>query len=117
MNDTISTAISEILDNPVISVSHDGDTEFYYSSSQLLYAYSVGQKELQGRIKKEKDAHVTPYTEIRSMDVGDWLRFAYSKYNAVRSAAAKIKKQFGAEYKTKVVLDMGVKWVQITRLR
>ena len=90
----------DILDSPYVSQS-DGE---YYSKDQLLGMFRLGiatvtdmemwKKFVDAENKKEHRA----YHVLRKMQVGDTVTFPYSAWNAARSAASKLKKDFGCKF-------------------
>lgn len=81
-----------LLSNPTISSDVDG-SERLYSYSQMVEMFRKG---FDYKIIQQSPVH--PYGKIRMMDIGDCLVFPYEKWNAVRSAAAMIKKVYGGKF-------------------
>ena len=73
--------------------------ERMYTKRQLIQMFRIGYQ-----VRKNDDIRkiwASPGTSMRQMDVGDVLSFPYEKWNAARSSASKLKKQFGCVFRVR----------------
>ena len=77
----------EIISSPTVV----GGTPMY-TKKQMISMFKRGF---------EKGIFVYPFSAMRQMDVYDRLVFPYEKWNSVRTAASKLKKQFGCTFRVR----------------
>lgn len=118
--DTISIAteekstLSDILGDPIVSISSGEKIVFYYSSTQIEDAYNAGVSEARKEISETKKKE-SCFSKIRELQVGDYLLLPKKKWNAARSAASKLKTIYGATFVTKLIKTRSKQVVRVTR--
>lgn len=102
---TISVSCKEILDNPVCELS----TIKLYSYEQMLRMFANGSVYMvneTNRIAAEYESiRKRPFGILKSMKIGDVKKFHMNKWNAVRTAASVLKRDYGcvfAVHKSKI---------------
>ena len=87
--------------------------EMFRQGFMTMSRTDIGQKIL--KLKKQK--WLRPYTLLRKMDVGRTITFPYDKWSSVRTAASRIKKQFGSVYQTRKISPMREQGdIEVTRI-
>lgn len=105
MNDQFVSSFSHnILENPVYTISDRSEQKKFYSAKQMLEMFRAGflsmtKQEFDQKVfEKNKSRSESPFRVMKSMSVGSVRLFPYAKWNAARSAATVLKKQFGCVF-------------------
>ena len=116
----IQTVSETILSEPRFVLSST-DTEYLYSKNQMVSMFKLGydacQKKSYLKRKSTKKSVLPPYNQLRNMEVGEKLQFPYDVWGAVRTAACKIKQEFGSTFRTRKITHVGEKGpIEVLRL-
>lgn len=117
-----SSCCDAILSAPAVNTPNDMNTRLY-SEEQILEAFRLGvvrvfetdagKEILRSEMWKKR---VKPYPIMRCMNVGDTFSFPCDRWNAARTAASTLKKQFSSGFNVFKKYDNGsVPYILVTR--
>lgn len=124
----IQTFSEDILNKPKFIISptdSDLDKMELYTTEQMLEMFRAGFLAVTrtdfGReaLRKARYGRVpdNPYRILRKLNVNDTTTFPYNSWGAVRTAASKLKSEFGATYRVNKLARVGqVGDIEVTRL-
>lgn len=85
----------------VSSFSEDDMNPSYVSS--LAEAYAEGARWAVSESLRKRDVKIHPYPVLRNLDIGESVVFPKYAYQAARTAASKLKKDFGVVFTVKTL--------------
>ena len=100
----VSSFSNDILEKPKYTITEGDNVTNYYSREQMIDMFRAGflsmtrdsfEKEV---FKNNQHASISMAKAMKMMNIGDKITFPYRKWNAVRSTASELKKQFGVRY-------------------
>lgn len=103
----------EILSTPSMAITKEGETQLFYSKSDMLDMFRLGVKMSKTIARKEatllrkKKGLMSPYLLLRSLEENESETFPYEQWSSIRVAASKLKKDFGCEFKVNKVAPNG----------
>lgn len=109
-SEQIESYTKHILGNPALWVQSrftDGEDKPMYSQEQMIEMFNEGfrfvttRSDLCRKIVPAKKRSTKPYMLLRNMDIGMSIVFPYEKWASVRTAASKIKREFGSVFQTR----------------
>ena len=107
---------TNILSNPsLISKTSIGDDNHFYSYSQMIEMFVCGMSaKPDKKIKKMNTS--SAYGKMRTLDKGDTIVLPYDKWNSARTAASKLKKDYGVRYTVTLRARKKEKEILVTRV-
>lgn len=118
--ETINDRCKYLLESAKYSSEADGPlytqrqmVEMFREGYAMFLDTPLGQKIL----KAIRKTHA-PYAKIRDMEVGELLLFPYVKWKTVRTAASRLKIQYGAEFTVRKLGEKGeINDILVTRIK
>lgn len=124
----IQTFSEDILNKPKFVISptdSELDKQKLYTTEQMLEMFRAGFLAItrtdfgKEALKKVRHGKVpdNPYRILRNLNVNDSVTFPYITWSAVRTAASKLKSEFGVIYRVNKIARAGqVGDIEVTRL-
>ena len=109
-DDMVHQQLEKIFSEPIMTINHNDDPEFpeptrLFSVEQLEESFRLGYMAMcktdfgRNVINKKIKKYIKPYNILRQMNVGEKKIFPNSVWPAARTAASKLKSEFGCCFK------------------
>ena len=126
-DEQIQETAKDILSSPTVLLNYKTDPieeRPLYSLEQMLNMFRTGYLTLCNSalgkkiLSKTKHSSIIPHKVMRRMHIGDKAHFPYEKWGAARTAATKIKQDFGSVFLVKKMgPDNGKGIIEVTRIK
>ncbi len=101
----------------------EAEIQELYTKRQMLEMFRIGSKITAERIYyrkkpgKRNSVHPRPYPLMRFMKKGDSILLPFEKWQAARTAACKLRKQFGSVFAVRKMIIGEPSDIEVTRLQ